>query len=153
MYRVRPKQVGECRRKQDRSFYAQISYFICIKRSSLHSLNSTNSPNSLNLCKSCQTCLSRVWRVRAKWFGECRRIYRVWPKQVGKCRRMYRVRPIFQNDHFGEYSNSTNLPASGHCLVIISKVIYIVRKHFCFQIVKLSWITSQEDFDPQIRII
>jgi hypothetical protein len=30
---------------------------------------------------------------------------------------MYRVRPIFQNDHFGEYSNLTNSPASGHCLV------------------------------------
>jgi hypothetical protein len=30
---------------------------------------------------------------------------------------MYRVRPVFQNDHFGEYSNSTNLPASGHCLI------------------------------------
>ena len=29
------KQVGECRRKQDRLFYAQITYFICIKRSSL----------------------------------------------------------------------------------------------------------------------
>ncbi len=95
MYRVRPKQVGKCRRKQDRSFYAQITYFICIKRSSLRSLNSPNSPNSLNSCKSRQTCLSRVWRVRAKWLAN-----------VG---RMYRVRPIFQNGHFGEYSNSPKL--------------------------------------------
>ncbi len=109
MYRVRPKQVGKFRRKQDRLFYAQITYFICIKWSSLPSLNLPNSPNSLNSCKSCQTCLSPVWRVRTKWFGECRRIYRVRPKQVGECRRMYRVWPIFQNDHFGKYSNSTKM--------------------------------------------
>jgi hypothetical protein len=60
----------ECWLKQDRSFYAQITYFICIIRSSLHSLNSPNSPNSLNSCKTHQTCLSQVWRVLAKWFGE-----------------------------------------------------------------------------------
>ncbi len=82
IYRVRAKQVGECQRKQERSFYAQITYLICIKRSSLHSLNSPNSPNSR---KSRQTCLSRVWRVRAKWFGESRRVQ---AKQVGKCRRI-----------------------------------------------------------------
>jgi hypothetical protein len=132
MYRVRPKQVGEFRRKQDRLFYAQITYFICIKRSSLHSLNSPNSPNSLNSCKSCQTCLSRVWRVRAKWFGECRPMYRVRPKQVGECRRMYRVLPIFQNDHFGEYSNSTNSPASGHCLQNSHNFCL-----FCFSLIKI----------------
>ncbi len=114
-----------------------------------HLLNSPNLPNSLNSCKSCQTCLSQVWGVRAKWFGECRRMYRVWPKQVGECRRMsanvgecrrmsanvgecrrmsanvgecrrmYQVRPIFQNYHFGEYSNLTNSPASGHCLIFL----------------------------------
>ncbi len=95
MYRVRPKQVGKCRRKQDRLFYAQITYFICIKRSSLHSLNLPNLPNSLNLCKSRQICLLRMYRVRGKWLAN-----------VG---RMYRVRRIFQNDHFGEYSNSPKL--------------------------------------------
>jgi hypothetical protein len=109
MYRVRPKQVGKCRRKQDRSFYAQITYFICIKRSSLHSLNSPNLPNLLNSCKSCQTCLSRAWRVRAKWLANVGRMYRVWGKWLANVGRMYRVRPIFQNGHFGEYSNSTKL--------------------------------------------
>jgi hypothetical protein len=72
IYRVRAKQVGECRRvwrvlakpldecwlKQDRFFYAQITYFICIKWSSLHSLNLPNLPNSLNSRKTRQTCLS-----------------------------------------------------------------------------------------------
>ena len=110
IYRVQAKQVGECRRvwrvlakpldecwlKQDRSFYAQITYFICIKRSSLHSLNSPNSPNSLNSRKTRQTCLSRVWRVLAKWFGECQRVWRVRAKQVGECGRIYWVWPIFQ---------------------------------------------------------
>jgi hypothetical protein len=87
MYRVRPKQVGKCRRKQDRLFYAQITYFICIKRSSLHWLNSPNSPNSLNSCKSRQTCLSRVWQVRAKWLANVGRMYRVrgkWLANVGR---------------------------------------------------------------------
>ncbi len=104
VWRVRAKQVGECQRvranqvgkclrvlakpldecwhKKDRSFYAQITYFICIKRSSLHSLNSPNSPNS------CKTCLLRVWRVLAKWFGECRRVWRVRANQVGECQRI-----------------------------------------------------------------
>ncbi len=93
-------------------FYAQITYFICIKRSSLHSLNlpnSLNSLNSLNSCKSCQICLSRVWRVRAKWLANVGRMYQVRAKQGGQCQRMYRVRPIFQNGHFGEYSNSPKM--------------------------------------------
>jgi len=102
VWRVRAKQVGECWRvwrvlakpldecwlKQDRSFYAQITYFICIKRSSLHSLNSPNSPNLLNSRKTCQTCLSQVWRVLAKWFGECQRVWRVQAKQAGECGRI-----------------------------------------------------------------
>ncbi len=109
VWRVRAKQVGECRQvwrvlakpldecwfKQDRSFYAQITYFICIKRSSLHSLNLPNSPNLLNLCKTRQTRLSRVWRVLAKWFGECQPVWR--------------VRPIFQKDHIGKFSNSPKM--------------------------------------------
>jgi hypothetical protein len=32
-------------------------------------------PNLLNSRKNCQTCLSRVWRVLAKWFGECRQVW------------------------------------------------------------------------------
>jgi hypothetical protein len=42
------------------SFYAQKTYFICIKPSILHSPNSQDSPNSTNLpnsCNTCQTCL------------------------------------------------------------------------------------------------
>ena len=107
--RVRAKQVGECQRiyrvEQNRlanvsdsdeylssllmnvgsSKIAQITYFICIKRSSLHSLN---LPNSLNSRKTCQTCLSQVWRVLAKWFGKCQRVWRVRAKQVGECGRI-----------------------------------------------------------------
>ena len=102
IYRVRAKQVGECRRvwrvlakpldecwfKQYRLFYAQITYFICIKQSSLHSLNLPDSPNLPNLPNSRKTCLSRVWRVLAKWFGECQRVWRVRANQVGECRRI-----------------------------------------------------------------
>jgi hypothetical protein len=86
VWRVLAKPLEECRRKQDRSFYAQITYFICIKRSSLHSLNSR---------RICQTCLSRVWRVRAKWFGESRRVWR--------------VRHISKKGHFDEYLNSPKM--------------------------------------------
>ncbi len=121
------KLVGECWRKQDRSFYAQITYFICIKRSSLHWLNSPNSLNSLNLCKSCQICLSRMYRVRGKWLTNVGRMYRVRGKWLANVGQMYRVQPIFQNGHFGEYSNSTNSPASGHCLSLKE------QKHLSFQ--------------------
>ncbi len=96
VWRFRANQVGECRRvwrvlakpldecwhKKDRLFYAQITYFICIKRSSLHSPNLPNSPNSPNLPNSCKTCLLRVWRVLAKWFGKCQRVWRVLANQV-----------------------------------------------------------------------
>ncbi len=117
VWRVLAKQVGDCRRvwqvlakpfdecwrKQDRSFYAQITYFICIKLSSLHLLNLPNLPNSLNSHKTRQTCLSRVWLVLAIWFGECRQVWRVWAKQVGECRRVWRVRHISEKDHFGKF--------------------------------------------------
>jgi hypothetical protein len=144
IYRVRAKQVGECRQvwrvlakpldecwlKEDRSFYAQITYFICIKQSSLHSLNSPNLPNLLNSRKTCQTCLSRVWRVFAKWFGECQRVWRVRAKQVGNVGEFsesdqFSKKTILASTRicqkwriFGEYSNSTNSPASGHCLIL-----------------------------------
>jgi hypothetical protein len=36
-------------------------------------------------------------------------MYRVRGKWLANVRRMYRVRPIFQNGHFGEYSNSPKL--------------------------------------------
>ncbi len=114
VWRVLAKPLYECWRKQDRLFYAKITYFIYIKRSSLHSLN---LPNSLNLCKTCQTCLSQVWQVLTKWFGECRRVgakqvgkcWRVWwvrAKQVGECRR---VRHISEKDHFGKFEYSPKM--------------------------------------------
>jgi len=58
VWRVLAKPLDKCWLKQDRLFYAQITYFICIKRSSLHSLYLPNLTNSLNSCKTCQTCLS-----------------------------------------------------------------------------------------------
>ncbi len=76
---------------------------------SLHSLNSPNSANSLNLCKSRQICLSRMYRVRGKWLANVGRMYRVRGKCLANVGRMYQVRPIFQNGHFGEYSNSPKL--------------------------------------------
>ena len=76
---------------------------------SLHSLNSPNSLNSLNLCKSRQICLSRMYRVRGKWLANVGRMYQVRGKWLANVGRMYRVRPIFQNGHFGEYSNSPKL--------------------------------------------
>jgi hypothetical protein len=39
VWRELAKPLDECRLKQDKLFYAQKTYFICIKRSSLHSLN------------------------------------------------------------------------------------------------------------------
>ncbi len=48
-----------------------------MKRSSLHSPNSPDSPSLQNLHISCHTRLSRVWRVLAKWFGECGRVWQV----------------------------------------------------------------------------
>ncbi len=108
VWRVLAKPLDECWHKKDRSFYAQITYFICKKRSSLHSLNSPNLLNSPNSPNSCKTCLLRVWRVLAKWFGKCRQVWRVRANQVGECRRIQRVQPIFKKGHFGEYSNLIN---------------------------------------------
>jgi hypothetical protein len=88
VWRVLAKPLDECWHKKDRSFYAQITYFICKKRSSLHSLNSPNLLNSPNSPNSCKTCLLRVWRVLAKWFGKCRQVWRVRANQVGECRRI-----------------------------------------------------------------
>ncbi len=117
VWRALAKPLYECWRKQDRLFYAKITYFICIKQSSLHLLNLPNSPNLLNLCKTCQTCLSQVWQVLAKWFGQCQRVrakqvgecWQVWwvrAKQVGECRR---VRHISKKDHFGEFNYSPKM--------------------------------------------
>jgi hypothetical protein len=77
VWRILAKPLDECWCKQDRLFYAQITYFIFIKPSSLHLLNSPITPNSLNLRITCQTCLSQVRRVLTKWFGECRPVWRV----------------------------------------------------------------------------
>jgi hypothetical protein len=74
---VLAKPLGKCWRKrawQDRSFLAQITYFICIKRSSLHLPNSPDLPDSPNLRNTHQTCLLRVWRVCATQLGECQQV-------------------------------------------------------------------------------
>ncbi len=109
VWRVLAKPLDECWLKQDRSFYAQITYFICINHSSLHLLNSPNSPNSLNSCKTCRACLLRVWRVLAKCFGECRRVWWVRATWLGECWRVWRVQHISKKGHFGEYSNSPKM--------------------------------------------
>jgi hypothetical protein len=44
------------------SFYAQKTYFICIKQSSLHSSNLQDLPNSTNSLNTCQTRL-REYRI------------------------------------------------------------------------------------------
>jgi hypothetical protein len=100
VWRELAKPLDECWLKQDRSFYAQITYFICIKRSSLHSLKLPNSPNLLNLHKTCQTCLLQVWRVLAKWFGECRRVWRVRATWLGECRQVWQVQHISKKKPF-----------------------------------------------------
>ena len=50
-----------------------------------------------------------MYRVRGKGLANVGRMYRVRGKWLANVGRMYRVRPIFQNGHFGEYSNSTKL--------------------------------------------
>jgi len=50
-----------------------------------------------------------MYRVRGKWLANGGRMYRVRGKWLANGGRMYRVRPIFQNGHFGEYSNLTKL--------------------------------------------
>jgi hypothetical protein len=62
VWQVLAKPLDECWPKKDRSIYAQITYFICIKWSSLNLLNLPNSPSLQNLPKTGQTCLSRVWQ-------------------------------------------------------------------------------------------
>ncbi len=124
VWRVRAARLGKCRQvwrvlakpldeyclKQDWSFYAQITYFICIKQSSLHSLNSPNSR------KTRQTCLSRVWRVLTKWFGECWRVWRVratwmaWQMSASLASLAhFRKRPFWQ---VLEFAKNGEFPAS-----------------------------------------
>ncbi len=74
--------------------------FLGIKRSSLSSPDSPNSLNLLNLLNTRQ-----IRRSESQKFAQYSPNS---PEQVTK---------IWQI--FGEYSNSLNLPASGHCLVII----------------------------------
>ena len=116
---------GQCRRKQDRLFYIQKKIFLCIKRSSLHSLNLPNSLNLLNSCKfafcECIESGKSGWRMS----GECIESDQNRLANVGKCIKSgqfskmtilasTRIRQKWQI--FGEYSNLTNSPASGHCL-------------------------------------
>ncbi len=74
----------------------QKKIFLCIKRSSLPSPNLPNSPNSPNLLNTRQICRSESQKFAQ--YSPNSRVTKIW-----------RI--------FGEYSNSTNLPASCHCLV------------------------------------
>ena len=109
-------------------FYAQITYFICIKQSSLHSLNSPNSLNSLNSCKfAFRECIEfgeSGWRMSVECIESGESSWRM----AGECIESgqnggnghfgeYSNSPNWRI--FGEYSNSTNSPASGHCLVLV----------------------------------
>ncbi len=71
--------------------------FLGIKQSSLPSPNSPNSPNSLNSLNTCQ-----IRRRESQKFGGSL----VFANSSTRQKRQI----------FGEYSNSLNLPASGHCL-------------------------------------
>ncbi len=117
-------------------FYAQNTYFICIKRSSLHSLNSPNLSNWPNLCNTCQTHLSWVWRVLKKWLGECwgvlakqfckyRLVWWVFAKLFSKYRQVWLVSHISDKGHFGKckYLHSLNLRSSNHCLAGLMKIV------------------------------
>ncbi len=141
VWRVRANQVGECRRvwqvlakpfdecwhKKDRSFYAQITYFICIKRSSLHSLNTPNSPNLPNSPNSCKTCLSGEFSqnglANVRESGESKQTRLVNVDEFSKSD-PFSKRVILASTRIcqkwrisGEYSNSINSLSSGHCLL------------------------------------
>ena len=91
------------------NFYARLFYvqykkriFLGIKRSSLPSPNLPNSPNSLNSLNTCQ-----IRRRESQKFGRSL----VFANSSTRQKRQI----------FGEYSNSLNSQASGHCLVAIQK--------------------------------
>ncbi len=73
VWRVLAKPLDECWHKKDRLFYAQITYFICIKRSSLHSLNLHKLDKFAKLAKFTQNLpfaslaspRKMVWRMSA----------------------------------------------------------------------------------------
>ncbi len=77
--------------------------FLGIKRSSLPSPNSPNSPNSLNSLNSLNT--RQIRRREAQKFGGSL----VFANSSTRQKRWI----------FGEYLNSLNSPASGHCLIIM----------------------------------
>ncbi len=142
VWQVLAKQVGECRWvwgvlakpldecwcKQDRLFYTQITYFICIKRSSLHLLNLPNLPNSPNLlnsrklafCESGESSQNGLANVGESGVSEQNRLANVgasgesgtFPKKtvlanLSTCQKWW---------NFGEHSNLLNSRASGHSL-------------------------------------
>ncbi len=89
--------------KLGRFMYKKI--FLGIKWSSLPSPNLPNSPNSLNLLNTHQIC-----RRESQKFGGSL----VFANSSTRQKRRI----------FGEYSNSLNSPASGHCLVIFHFQIF-----------------------------
>ncbi len=105
MYRVRAKQGGEF--GEFSKFLSQVvlytkKIFLCIKQSSLpspNSPNSSNSPNSPNSLNTRQICQRESQKFAQYSPNSPERVTKIW--QI-----------------FGEYSNSLNSPASGHCLFI-----------------------------------
>ena len=89
---------------------------------SINSIHSTHSPNPANVSspgKRVGECRSNV-SSPGKVVGECLSNVSSPGKRVGEClANVSSPGHTRQNGHFGEYSNSTNSPASGHCLVIL----------------------------------
>ena len=96
MYRVRAKQGGKFSEFLSQVvLYTKKEIFLCIKRSSLPSPNLPNSPNSLNT--------RQIRRSESQKFAQYS------PNSPERVTKIWRI--------FGEYSNSLNSPASGHCLI------------------------------------
>ena len=102
---------------------------------SIHSIHSIHSPNPANVSSpgkrvgECRLNVSSPGKV----VGECLANVSSPGKRVGEClANVSSPGQTCQNGHFGEYShspnwrifgeysNSTNSPASGHCLIIIT---------------------------------
>ncbi len=95
----RVANLGNLENFEARSFYIQKKIFLCIKRSSLPSPNLPNLPNSPNSLNTRQ-----IRRSESQKFAQYS------PNLPERVTKIWRI--------FGEYSNSLNLPASGHCLTV-----------------------------------
>ena len=138
---VRAKQVGECRQvwrvlakplyecwlNQDRTFYAQITYFICIKLSSLHSLNLPNSPNSPKFAlhspfASLASPRNTAWRMSASLASPRNTTWQMLASLASSRNRAWRMLAslaslhISENGCFGKYSHSPKMASFARVL-------------------------------------